>query len=108
MRRYISNYVVLADGTILYNHIISVDGNDTLISIEPIDGELAYTQYVPDPIVVCHRADVIYLTSLFHDSRNLAELCAALTEHQFKAIIPDEKTVLLQACFDENYISEIQ
>lgn len=80
MRRYISNYTILASGEERVNHITTLDDDGKLISIEPFDRELGNTLYVPIPLCVALAGSVEQIIEVFQRSasrRQFKQLLAA-------------------------------
>ena len=68
MKRFISNYTILSSGEEVVNHIITLNDDGTLQSIEPFDRELGNTIYVPQPLCVAATGDVTTVEQVFHES----------------------------------------
>lgn len=69
MKRYISNYTILASGDEVINHITTINDDGTLRSIAPFDRELGNTVYVPVPLCVAtpqclKRVEEAFLASI--------------------------------------------
>ncbi|MBQ6649248.1 MAG: hypothetical protein IJM66_10425 [Muribaculaceae bacterium] len=74
MKRYISNYTILASGDEVVNHITTVGDDGTLISILPFDRELGNTVYVPQPLCVAATSDIHIIEKAFHESASRQQL----------------------------------
>lgn len=81
MKRYISNYTILADGNEVINHITTVGDDGRLISIQPFDRELGNTVYVPIPICVTTTNCLKQVEKSFLDSSS----CTQFKEFLIKA-----------------------
>ncbi|MBQ7690879.1 MAG: hypothetical protein IJT30_06815 [Muribaculaceae bacterium] len=96
MPRYIANYTILPSATILRNHVTTVDNRGHLLALKPINDELAYTTYVPHPMLVlpsgCHST----VNQLAHHARNLDDLRQFLRQLNLKPPLTGDSVLLYQ------------
>ena len=107
MKRYISNYTILADGNEVINHITSVDDNGRLISIQPFDRELGNTVYVPQPLCVASTAHIHLVEKAFKlcaSRQQLKEQLAALNLTQPQQ---GDAVVVLRLDFAHNTLTQL-
>ena len=107
MHRFISNYIILPDARVLHNHIVCFD-DGRLFELHPFSGELAYTIYVPNPIIIISKDIVSRVKSIFEDSFDMPEFCILLSQCRFShGLKLGDSVVALELDFCQRYISEL-
>ena len=107
MRRYISNYIILPDASVLHNHIVSID-DGCLVELQQFSGELAYTIYVPNPILIISEANSSIVENLFESSADLLEFCDLLLHCNLSQNLePRDSIVVLELDFQQRYFSKL-
>ena len=107
MKRFISNYTILASGEELINHITTVGDDGTLISIHPFDREMANTCYVPAPLCVAAPDQKERIEEIFSTSPSREQFEQRLAE--LKELRPQfgDAAVVLRLDFAQNRITTI-
>ena len=100
MQRFITNYTIVPPGCVLTNHITEVDSHGRLTSIKPVDEELAYTAYVPNPLLVAPSHALQQVLQMVESASYVQPLCELLAT--IPAINPHEQVVVLELFFDRH------
>ena len=107
MRRYISNYIILPDASVLHNHIVSID-DGRMVGLHQFSGELAYTIYVPNPILIIPEVNSYIVDNLFESSADLLEFCDLLSHCCLSQNIEHGDSVIaIELDFHQHYFSKL-
>ena len=107
MKRYISNFTILPDGTELINHITTLGDDGKLMSILPFDRELGNTRYVPTVLCVARAADCAQVEKVFKEASSRERFAELLCQGGMVAPQEGEKTLVLCLDFRTKIINEI-
>lgn len=107
MKRFISNYTILADGNEVINHITTVGDDGRLISIQPFERELGNTVYVALPLCVVATSDVARVESAFRESASRDFFKRKLVELNISRPKPGTVVAILKLDFARNIIIKL-
>ncbi len=108
MPKFISNYVILTDGKVLHNHIVITDDSGRMKEIVPFDTELAYTRFVPNPIMICNHAEAEVVKTTFDCCKSLNEFCDAIALKHYPAMQKGMPMSVLELDFEHRVINKLQ
>lgn len=107
MLRFISNYIILPWGRVLHNQVLSID-DGRLVEIQPFSGELAYTIYVSNPILIIPVDEASTINNMFESSTDMPEFCNLLDQCHFSQRMESGDLVTaLELDFQQHYISKL-
>lgn len=107
MKRFISNYTILACGQELINHITTTSDDGTLLSIETFERELGNTVYVALPLCVVATSDVARVESAFRESVSRDFFKRKLVELNISRPKPGTVVAILKLDFARNIIIKL-
>lgn len=107
MKRFISNYTILADGNELVNHITTLDDDGRLISVLPFDRELGNTIYVPQPICVAATNHIHQVEKAFKESASRQQLKMQLAALNISLPRQGDSTTVMRLDFANNIINQL-
>ena len=104
MKQFISNYIILPDGRVLNNYIVKVSQEGYLIELLPFSEELAYTIYVPNPILIIPEYISYSVDYIFKSSSDIAEFCNLLSRYQsLQSLNKGDKVTIMELDFQQKY-----
>ncbi|MBQ3323733.1 MAG: hypothetical protein IJG81_02690 [Muribaculaceae bacterium] len=107
MKRFISNYTILADGNEVINHITTVGDDGRLISIQPFDRELGSTIYVPQPLCVATTSCLQIIQEAFNESASRQQLKQRLATINNHSAQQGDNVVVLRLDFAHNTLTQL-
>ncbi len=107
MRRYISNYTLLANGEEFINHITTVGDDGKLISILPFDRELGNTIYVPMPLCVAAKETLDHVNEVFLGATSREHFKAMLAQSRIKSPCTGDESMMLALDFNRKQLKQL-
>lgn len=106
MKRYISNYTLLANGEEFINHITTVGDDGKLASILPFDRELGNTIYVPTPLCVAAKDALDQVNELFLDATSREHFKAMLAKNNINSPCTGDEVMVLALDFNRKLLKQ--
>ena len=98
MSRFLSNYVIGYNGRVVRNAVVTLDDANVLLSVAPIDAELASVRYVAAPVLVVARCDLLRAVTLVGGITDVGELSSLLSQAALTPVIEGQTRCALVVC----------
>ncbi len=97
--RFLANYTIMPTGRVMTNHIISIDEEQRLTDIAAANHELAYTTYVPHPLLLISADRTETAAAMIQQARDINTLCQLLAGSRMPMVEARQRVALYEIDF---------
>lgn len=107
MKRFIANYMLVPGRGVLNNHILTINDLGQMVSLTPLNDELAYTIYISDTVAIVCNHDEQKLLDSFSSIQNQNELKSLFIEGNFNEVNKGLTLSIFKFDFKSRYIEKL-